>query len=420
MTVSFFLRILHRHGNVNFLIRPSPLQFPQLAFQLSLPLSELGDACVFFVVACRRICGAGLCLIRCLGVGDVDGAVGPQKLHRVYDDHRFGPRRLNGDAHFRVRLEAVGPHRHKGAPYGRLLRLIDPHLVTAILMVNDNRHGCGAICARGIGNPDLIETAALDEGCKNRSLLSFVLPFVVNVSVTQKTALEGGTFPPANQLGIVVVKDDAREAARIQALCLQGAGLFQLRLDLGQACREFGFLGVGRLHGQHLLFAATGQPQGLGDKAGDITRDQRLGAPENARQGIVVACRYGIELMIVTAGTAQGHAQEGAAHGVNLFIDHLHAQQFLVLQFIVGGTEHEEAGGGEMFIVLLGAGRREQVTRELFDDEFVEGLVPIERVNHVVTEAPGMLVHEAAPTAAGFGKAGHIQPVPSPAFAIGL
>ena len=124
--------------------------------------------------------------------------------------------------------------------------------------------------------------------------------------------------------------------------------------------------------------------------------------------------------MIVTAGTAQGHAQEGTAHGVNLFIDHLHAQQFLVLQFIVGGAEHEEAGGGEMFIVLLGAGRREHVTRELFDDEFVKGLVPIQRVNHVVTEAPGMLVHEAASAAAGFGEAGHIEPVPSPAFAIGL
>ena len=57
-----------------------------------------------------------------------------------------------------------------------------------------------------------------------------------------------------------------------------------------------------------------------------------------------------------------------------------------------------------------------QVSGEVFADELVEGDVGVEGFEHVVPETPGVLEKQRAPAAAGFRKAGDVQPVAAPGF----
>ena len=55
---------------------------------------------------------------------------------------------------------------------------------------------------------------------------------------------------------------------------------------------------------------------------------------------------------------------------------------------------------------------------ELFDDEFVERFVVIQRGDHVIAVTPGVEIRQVLVEAVGIGIAGNVQPVAPPALAI--
>ena len=116
-------------------------------------------------------------------------------------------------------------------------------------------------------------------------------------------------------------------------------------------------------------------------------------------------------------GAAEGHAQEGPAHGVDLFIDEFHAKAFLILKFVIHGAEDEVSAADQLLVASFGRFVGEEVSGEMFADELVEGFVFVEGFDDVVPEAPGVREDHAASAAAGLGKAGHVEPMPSPSFA---
>ncbi len=82
--------------------------------------------------------------------------------------------------------------------------------------------------------------------------------------------------------------------------------------------------------------------------------------------------------MIVAAGAADGQAHEGAGDGVDLLIDHVHAEDRGIAFDEIVRAEGEEAGGGQLLVVLVFGVGREQVARDLFAHELV--------VRHIVIE----------------------------------
>jgi hypothetical protein len=74
---------------------------------------------------------------------------------------------------------------------------------------------------------------------------------------------------------------------------------------------------------------------------------------ENAGEAVVVGRGDGVELMVVTAGTAEREAEEGAPEGVDLLINDVH----LHLGFIDFRedlrSDGQEAGRDELFVPLV-------------------------------------------------------------------
>src|SRR5262249_47105005 len=82
---------------------------------------------------------------------------------------------------------------------------------------------------------------------------------------------------------------------------------------------------------------------------------------------------------------------------------------------VIPGTQPIVAKRGEG----LGRGVRQLVTRELFENESVERLVLIERLNYIVPITPSIWLGGIPLRAVWPPGSDHIQPVPSPALAIG-
>ncbi len=116
-------------------------------------------------------------------------------------------------------------------------------------------------------------------------------------------------------------------------------------------------------------------------------------------------------------GTTDGHGEECPPHGLDLFIDHLHPQQFLVLQLVIVRAKRKKTGRHEPLILLSARSFRQQVASDLLENEFVERLVAIEGIDDVVPVTPSVPKHQAASATTALGEAGHIQPVPSPSLA---
>ena len=78
------------------------------------------------------------------------------------------------------------------------------------------------------------------------------------------------------------------------------------------------------------------------------------GALEDPGESVVVGGWDGIELVVVTAGAAEGHAEEGAPDGIDLLVNEFHFQELVVLQFVVEGTEDEVSRADELRVSLGG------------------------------------------------------------------
>ena len=143
---------------------------------------------------------------------------------------------------------------------------------------------------------------------------------------------------------------------------------------------------------------------------------QRLGTLEDAGERVVIARGDGVELVVVAAGAADGLAEEGLAHRVELFVHHIHFELLLLLLFEVRVAEREERRGDELLLTLGDGAVREQIAGDLLAEEAVVGLVRVEAGDDVVAVAPSLLHHEAAQRER-LGVTHHVQPVPAPTLA---
>ena len=193
-----------------------------------------------------------------------------------------------------------------------------------------------------------------------------------------------------------------------------GAGFFAVFGD-------FGCLGFDGLFVLFFGFELFGGGQGVFVPELDGAEffiGEGAGAAEDGGEGVVVGGGDGIEFVIVAAGAAEGHAEEGFAEGVELFVDDVELL-FLAVGFGEDfGAEGEEAGGGEgVFAGGLFVGG-EEVAGELLDEELVVGFVVVEGADDVVAVAPGVAVGDVFVHAVGVGVAGDVEPVAGPARAV--
>ena len=79
----------------------------------------------------------------------------------------------------------------------------------------------------------------------------------------------------------------------------------------------------------------------------------RIGALENTRQRVVILGRNRVKLVVMTPRTTERHTHERTSHRVNLLIDHVNGQSFLVLLFIIGRAQCKKSGSHNLFIALL-------------------------------------------------------------------
>ena len=195
-----------------------------------------------------------------------------------------------------------------------------------------------------------------------------------------------------------------------------------LIVELVELQFQFGLFAVGRAPQLHLqpalllferrrfqfplrLFFLTGEHDVI-----------RLGLREVGFETVVVGLAEGVELVIVTARAADGHAEERGADDVG----HL-GEDFVVGtgDVLIAGvfaqrTEAVEAAGHEHGGIL----RVDFVAGELLFDEVGVRLVGVEALDHVIAIAPGVGPVHVVLIAVGLGEAHDIEPVAAPLFAV--
>ena len=124
--------------------------------------------------------------------------------------------------------------------------------------------------------------------------------------------------------------------------------------------------------------------------------------------------------MIVAAGTGEREAEHGLRNGIDLLIDEVELELALVALVVALAADGEEAGGDDLFRLLVLRFPFQEVASDLFFEELVVRLVLLETVDDVVAVAPGMRVEHVRVLAAALGVAGDVEPVTRPFFAVAL
>ena len=147
--------------------------------------------------------------------------------------------------------------------------------------------------------------------------------------------------------------------------------------------------------------------------------------PENGQHRIVIPLRNGIELVVVTTGTGDGHSQEGRPGGSHNVIEFVVLGLKFVIRLIVVDTHAQEAGGHHCVFpciprptVFFQQRRGQFIASDLLADELVIRLVLIEGSDHVVPVAPRFAFFPVPLVAIALGKPNNIQPIPPPPLAI--
>lgn len=142
------------------------------------------------------------------------------------------------------------------------------------------------------------------------------------------------------------------------------------------------------------------------------------GGGEDAVERVVIAHRDGIVFVVVTAGTAEGEAEDRFAHGIE---DVLVGQVHVLVDVVTESTgDGEEAGGddvfGEAFGGTLGG---EEIAGQLLAEELVVGEVAIEGVDNPVAVTPRVRSGVVTILSGGVGVADEVEPFAPPSFAVG-
>ena len=130
---------------------------------------------------------------------------------------------------------------------------------------------------------------------------------------------------------------------------------------------------------------------------------------------VEIALRNGVELVIVAARAAYRQAEEHLRGSVDVVGELLHHVHVFHLKKHVAIGSHAIVAGPHARLRLV---RIQLVCRDLLFGEAVVRLVVIERLDHIIAEAPGLQIVRILLEAGGVAIAHQIQPMPSPLLAI--
>ena len=135
---------------------------------------------------------------------------------------------------------------------------------------------------------------------------------------------------------------------------------------------------------------------------------------EKRLQPVVVALRNRLELVVVTARATDGETEQRERGRVGHVI-----QGIAPALHLIGGIDHVGSEEVERRRDLrIRIAREKFITRQLFTDETVVGLVRVQGPHHVVTVAPRVGPRRIVLEAVTLRKAGQIQPVSPPPLAV--
>lgn len=142
-------------------------------------------------------------------------------------------------------------------------------------------------------------------------------------------------------------------------------------------------------------------------------------AVKDGGEAVVVELLDGIEFMVVAAGAVNGEAKEGGRGGVDHVIEIVGA--LLTDGGKVGIADgvvrpRNEEAGSDLNVRIA---RVEKVASDLFHHEAIKRKVLIESADDVIAETPCVGADVILLIAVGFSVADDVEPVASPALAIG-
>ncbi len=140
----------------------------------------------------------------------------------------------------------------------------------------------------------------------------------------------------------------------------------------------------------------------------------RFDVLKEGRHAVVVALGDRVQLVVVAPSTVHGQAQEDLAGRGDHIVQLVRPRLSSVGRFVVPQPQPIEAGGDDR----IGGDLVQFVARQLFAQELVEGLVLVERADHVVAVPPHLWLGIVPFETVRFGIADQVQPVAAPFFAI--
>jgi hypothetical protein len=161
---------------------------------------------------------------------------------------------------------------------------------------------------------------------------------------------------------------------------------------------------------------------GMEGRIGVVGTVGPIDAGEHRLEGVVVALRNRIELVVVAAGAVDGEALEGThdRHHVVVAIEVLRHEMVDGVfadadhERVVPGASSEEAEGRNR-LRLVG---KENVAGHLLGDESTVGLVVVEGADHPVAVRPGVGAGVVVIVAVGVGVVGGVEPVAGEMFPV--
>ena len=166
-----------------------------------------------------------------------------------------------------------------------------------------------------------------------------------------------------------------------------------------------------------LFFALFAQTEIFGALNGTISMTDPI---EDRLDAVVVTDGYGVELVIVAAGTIDGESQEclpnDADQIIHLFFPGDGPLRGVGLRIarLIPRPRNQHARSDDS----LRGHRFQDIARHLLPHEAVVGNICVKTADDVVAKRPRVIPRTVVFEALAFGVADHVQPMPGPAFSV--
>ena len=347
--------------------------------------------------------------------------LGGQELHGIDGHISLGTGIGDHDKVLPGGLEAPGADADELQPVEGFGGFFEIHEILAIGMKHGGRDALRTSRAAAVGHADFIASRDRQLRREGHRLLTAITIQVMRVAAADEWGIHAGELPLADLLRLAVIDDDSGQIRGAEALLFpqsDAASVTKLIFEQGGFLFELPEHAF-KLHELRLMLAIEGQRRvnPVRDVVGVVL--ERLRAAQDACECVVVACRHGIELVIVAARAADGHAEKGFAEGVELLVHDVHAQHAFVLLLVVRWAESEKSCGGELSAALSGVLCWQKIPRDHLGDHPVERHIIADRLDEVVAEAPRVFKGQRATTARRLRETRKVHEVRGPAFGEG-